>query len=67
MSQTLINFFLSAKDPYKAKYQLLINKKESTRGLKYLMIQELLLNAQMMWMIFIKILKTTIQIRNQKY
>ena len=29
------NFFLYAKDPYKAKYQLLVNEKEST-GLKYL-------------------------------
>ena len=28
-------FFLYAKDPYEAKYQLLINKREST-GLKYL-------------------------------
>ena len=28
-------FFLHAKDPYKAKYQLLINKRESA-GLKYL-------------------------------
>ena len=29
------NFFLYAKDPYEAKYQLLINKRESA-GLKYL-------------------------------
>ena len=32
MNQT---FFLYAKDPYEAKYKLLINKREST-GLKYL-------------------------------
>ena len=30
------------------------------------MIQKLLLNNQMMWMIFIKILSNTIQIKKQK-
>ena len=30
------------------------------------MIQKLLLNNQMMWMIFIKILNNTIQIKKQK-
>ena len=34
MNQMLIRY-LYAKDPYEAKYQLLINKTEST-GLKYL-------------------------------
>ena len=34
MNRTLIKF-IYAKDPYKAKYQLLINKREIT-GLKYL-------------------------------
>ena len=34
MNQVLIKF-IYAKDPYEAKYQLLINKREST-GLKYL-------------------------------
>ena len=58
--------YLYAKDPCEAKYQLLINKREST-GLKTLMIQKLLLNTQMIWMIFIKILKNTIQIKNEKY
>ena len=53
--------YLCAKDQYNAKYQLLINKRESK------MIQKLLLNSQMMWMIFIKILKNTIQIKNEKY
>ena len=38
--------YLHAKDPFKAKYQLLINKRESM-GLKYLKIQSLLLNIQM--------------------
>ena len=53
--------YLCAKDQYNAKYQLLINKRESK------MVQKLLLNSQMMWMIFIKILKNTIQIKNEKY
>ena len=46
-----------SKDPYEAKYQLLINKKE-TAGI--LMIVKLLLNTQMIWMMFLKILKNTI-------
>ena len=54
---------LYAKDPYEAKYQLLINKRENTG----LMIQKNLLSTQMIWMIFIKILKNTIQIKNEKY
>ena len=31
------------------------------------MIQKLLLSTQMIWMIFIKTLKNTIQIKNEKY
>ena len=50
----------------KAKYQLLINKRES-KGLKYLMIQKLLLNTQMIWTIFVEALKNTIQIKHEKY
>ena len=34
MNQILIEIYLNAKDPYEAKYQLLINKTEST-GLKF--------------------------------
>ena len=52
--------YLDTKHPYKAKYQLLINKRESTG-----MIQKLLLNTQMIWMTFVKILKNTIQIKNE--
>ena len=52
---------LYAKDPSEAKYQLLINKREST-GLKYLYDCK----AFMIWMIFIKILKNTIQTKNKK-
>ena len=58
--------YLYAKDPYEAKYQLLIKKREIT-GLKYLNDSKALLNAQMIWMIFIKTFKNTIQIRNGKY
>ena len=48
--------YLYGKDQYEAKYQLLINKRESTQASSILMIQKLLLNTQMIWMIFIKIL-----------
>ena len=51
---------------HEAQYQFLINKRESI-GVKHFMILKLLLNAQMIWMIFIKILKNKIQIRNLKY
>ena len=50
----------------KAKYQLLINNRE-IKGLKYLMIQKLLLNTQMISTIFVKTLKNTIQIKYEKY
>ena len=48
--------YLYGKDQYETKYQLLINKRESTQASSILMIQKLLLNTQMIWMIFIKIL-----------
>ena len=57
--------YLYAKDPYEAKYQLLINKREST-GLSTLMIQKLLWNTQIIWLMFTKILKIIIQ-KNGKY
>ena len=50
--------FLSAKDPYEAKYQLLINKREST-SLKYFNDSKFSLNTQMIWTIFKKLLKNT--------
>ena len=31
------------------------------------MINKLLLNTQMIWMIFTKILKNTVQVKNKKY
>ena len=54
--------YLYGKDLFEAKYQFLINKRE-----RILMILKLLFNTQMIWMIFIKILKNTTQIRNVKY
>ena len=57
---------LYAKDPYKAKHQFKINKKGST-DLKHLNDLKLLLNTRMIWMIFIKISKNRIQIKNVKY
>ena len=60
--------YLYAKDPCEAKYQLLIKKRESTDFLmNILMILKLLLNTQMIWMMFIKTLKNTTQIKNVKY
>ena len=53
-------------DKYEAKYQLLINKRIST-GLKHFNDSKAFLNTQMIWMLFIKILKNTIQIKNKKY
>ena len=54
--------YLYAKNSYKAKYQLIINKKES-KDINYLNESK----GFMIWMIFIKILKNTIQLINQKY
>ena len=50
--------YLYAKDPYKAKYQILIKKREST-GLKHF--------NDPRYKIFTKILKNTIRIKNTKY
>ena len=58
--------YLSAKDPYEAKYQLLINKRENT-GLKHLNDSKAFLNTRMIWIIFMKILKSTTQIKNETY
>ena len=58
--------YLYAKDSYKAKYQLLSNKKEKA-GLKHINDSKALLNTRITWMLFIKILKNTIQTRIAKY
>ena len=57
---------LHAKDPFEAKYQFLINKREST-GLNMLMIEKLLLRIQMICKMFTKKLMNTMQIKNVKY
>ena len=58
--------YLYAQNPYEAKYQLLISKRE-VQAYRIQMIQMLLLDIQMIWMIFTKILKNTIQMKNEKY
>ena len=58
--------YLYAKDPYKAKYQFLVNRQEITCS-EHLHILKLLLYTQIMWMTFIKLLKNTVQIKNLKY
>ena len=62
--QDIYKIYLYVKD--KAKYQLLTNKREST-GLSNFNDSKLLLNTQMIWMIFMTILKNTIQIKKVKY
>ena len=57
--------FLYAKDPYEAKYQFLINKQESTR-VKHFNDSKAFLNTQIIWMVFMKVLKNTILITNIK-
>ena len=58
--------YLYAKDPYEAKYQLLINKKEST-DLKYLNDSKTFIEYSNDMNDIIKILKNVIQIKNEKY
>ena len=57
--------YLYRKDPYVEKHEFLSNKQEST-GLKHFKIRKLLLNTRMIWMMFTKILKNTIRIKNKK-
>ena len=58
--------YLYARDPYEAKYQFLINKREST-GLRYLMILKLWSSEQMICTMFRKILMKTMVIKNVRY
>ena len=58
--------YFYAKGPYGTKLQFLISKRES-KGLKYFMIVEFLLNTQMICQIFIKILKKYNIDKNVKY
>ena len=60
-------FYLYAKDPHEAKYQLLINKCEG-EGIKHINDSEAFIkNSNDMDDIYIKILKNTMQIKNEKY
>ena len=56
--------YLYAKDPHEAKYRFLINRRKSTG---FLMILKLLLNTQMIWMIFMKTLQNRTQMKKVKY
>ena len=55
----IVKMYLYVKDPCEAKYQFLINKRESI-GLKHFNDPKLLLNIQMICKMFTKILKNTI-------
>ena len=59
------NIYLYAKNLFDAKYQFLINKRESI--LMILMILKLLLNNRMTWMIFVKTLNNMTLLKNVKY
>ena len=58
--------YLYAKDPYKAKYQYLINKRKGV-GIDHFNDPKVLLSIQMISMMFTKILMNTIPIKKIKY
>ena len=58
--------YLYVKDPWEAKYQMLINKREST-SLKYLNDSKAFIQYSNDMHDIYKILKNTIQIKNEKY
>ena len=58
--------YLYAKYPYEVKYQLLINKREG-EDIKDFNDSEAFIEYSIIWVIFIKILKNTIQIKIEKY
>ena len=58
--------YLYAKDPYEAKYQFLINKRESV-GLKRFNDSKASLSIQMICKMLIKILMNTMRIKKIKY
>ena len=59
----IVKIYLYAKDPYEAKYQFLINKREKI-GLKILMILKYLLSIQMICKMFTKILMNINQVKS---
>ena len=58
--------YLYAKDPFEAKYQYLIYKREGV-GIDHLMILKLLLSIQKICAMFTKILMDTILIKKIRY
>ena len=58
--------YLYVKDPWEAKYQMLINKREST-SLKYLNDSKAFIQYSNDMHDIYKILKNTTQIKNEKY
>ena len=58
--------YIYVKDLHEAKYQFLTKKRE-VQASHTLMTQKLLFNFQMIWMMFIKTLKNTTEIKNEKY
>ena len=57
--------YLYARDPRKAKYQFLINKRENT-GLKHFNDLKAFIECQMICKMFTKMLKNTIWVKNRK-
>ena len=58
--------YLYAKYAYKAKYQLLIHKREG-ESITHFYDSKALIKYQIIWMVFIKILKNIIEIKNEIY
>ena len=61
----IYKLYIYAKDSNEGKHQLLINKRESA-DLKYFNDSKAFTEYYMIWMIFKKIFKNTIQTKNEK-
>ena len=61
------NIYLCAKDFHGAKYQFLVNKRESTCLKSIWIVLKLLPDTGIIWMIIIEILKNAMQMKNVKY
>ena len=57
--------YLYAKDLSEPKYKFLIQEHENT-GIKFLIAKMHLLNVQIQWMMFMRILMTTTQVKKKK-
>ena len=62
----IYKLYIYAKDSNEGKHQLLTNKRESA-DLKYFNDSKAFTQYYRIWMIFNKILKNTIQTKNEKY